>query len=273
MNQRIHRDSRGMALVAIVIVVVVVAALGGIGYSVMKKNDDKKTANSTTTAASKAVQDACNKLYDDKDLCKFSSSYSGKGPYVGTFTSTDKDGHSSTFTTSMDASGNSSTIITDGGKESSALISLNGDSYIKDETDGSWTKYPKSTDATTTADTNPTNDLKIITDDSTVTEDKRTTYKKLGTEACDTLTCFKYQVIDPAQPGTESIIWFGTKDYQLHKWSFKDADGSTNVGTFVYTAVTIKAPTPVKEAPSVPTQAEIDKMIQDATQGSGDSGN
>jgi len=266
MFKSIRRDSRGMAHMMIIMAVVVIAGVAAVGWYVMKKQDEKKTGSSSSLVTNKEAESACKKLYNDDDLCKFSSSYNGKGPYVGSFTTVDKDGKTSNFTTSLDASGNSSTVVSENGKESSAFISLNGDSYIKDESDGSWTKYPKSTETTkTTAETNPTSDLKVDTTESDKSVDQRIVYKKLGKEACGKDTCFKYQVIDPAAPNTESIVWFGTKDYQLHKWSFKDTDGSTNVGEFTYTTVTITAPSPVKEAPKVPTQAEIDQMIKDAT--------
>jgi len=243
-------------------IVVVLVAIGGVGYMVYK-NQKKSSSSASNTAATNAIGDECNKLYKDKDLCKFSSHYDIKGAYTATFTSTDKDGKATEFTSAVDGKDNSSTTTKEGGKESGAFIMLNGDTYMKDEGDGSWIKYPKGPDVPKT-DT-PTSNLKVdFKDEGTKPEASRITYKKLGKESCAKLNCFKYQVIDPAQPGTTSIIWFGDKDYTLHKWSFTDKDGSKSVGEFTFGAINITVPSPVKDAPSVPNAAELQNMIDQA---------
>ncbi len=267
--KKISKDERGIA--HIVMIVLVVLVLAGIGFAAWRVMGSKKSTNSASNtpaavvAANKEAEDACNKLYDDKDLCKFAS-YANltTESYRATFTNTDKDGKVTSFESSQDGKGNSSTISKEGNKEVGAFIMLNGDSYIKDPADGSWTKYPKGPEAPKD-DTKPTDDLKVdFKEEESKTTEKRVTYKKLGKEKCGNANCFKYQVIDPADPGSESIVWFGDKDYVLRKWSFKDKDGSTNVGEFTYTAVTISAPSPVKEAPAIPDQAEIQRQIEEA---------
>lgn len=263
MKLRVYKDDRGIAHLALVLALVLVLAVGGVGYYVYSK--DKKDKDLTgTTAANSEIENTCKELYDDKDLCKFSASYSGKGPYKATYAMTDKDGQTSTMIMELDSKGNSSTVTKDGDTEVAAFISLDGDTYIKDLTDGSWTKYPKS-ESDTSVSSEPTDDLKIDTTEKDKPEDQRITYKKLGKEACGNATCFKYQIIDPASTGDESIIWFGDKDYQLRKWSFKSGeDGSTSVGEFEYTSVTISAPSPVKDAPSVPSAAELQNLLDQA---------
>jgi uncharacterized protein (UPF0333 family) len=246
MKTRLYKDNRGIAHLAAILVVVIVLAVGGVGYYVYSKNKKDKGSNSTTVANSEVV-DACNKAYNDKDLCKFSGSYNAKGSYKATYINTDKDGNKSTLIVEADSKGNSSTITKDGDSEVAAYIFLDGEMYVKNLTDNSWTKYPKTENSASSVDSNPAENLNIDTSDSSSPDTERITYKKLGKEACGSETCFKYQVIDPSQPNTESIIWFSDKDYQLRKWSYKDADGATNVGEFSYTSVTINAPSPVKE--------------------------
>jgi outer membrane lipoprotein-sorting protein len=68
----------------------------------------------------------------------------------------------------------------------------------------------------------------------------------LGKEACGKLTCFKYQVIDSTAPATTQYLWFDTKDYMMQRWSFKDANSSSDM-VFTYQAVTIKAPSTVHD--------------------------
>ncbi len=248
-----QKDQRGVAhLVLAVIIVVVVAVIAFAGWKVMQNRNGGVAGSIANTLASAEAQAACNKLYDDKDLCKFTTSYNAKASYKATYITTDKDGKTSNMLMEQDGKENSSTVIKDNDKETSAFISLNGDTYLKDPTDGSWVKYPKSTSTDTPA---VSNDLKIDNTDEEAAkpEAQRITYKKLGKEKCGNATCFKYQIIDPSDTNTkESIVWFGDKDYQLRKWSYTGTDGAKNVGEFNYTGVTISAPSPVKEAPAVP---------------------
>lgn len=252
-----RHDSRGISHILIPILIILIVAVAGAGWYVYK--NQKNNSSSAGTAESKAAVDECNKLYSDKDLCKFAGNYNPTSSYKATFTDTSKDGKTTNMTMETDTKGNSSTTTSENGKETGAFISLNGDTYMKDMTDNSWIKYPKSPD---TPATTPTTDMKIdFKNEASKTPEQQISYKKLGKEACGNTTCFKYQVTDPSQPNTTSLIWFGTKDYQLHQWSFTDADGNKNVGTFNYVNVTIKAPTPVKDAAATPSAADIENML------------
>lgn len=252
----IRSDQQGIAhLLLIILVIVIVAVIGAAGWVVMKKNKtaSSNSAGTTTAAANSQVTSACKKLYNDTDLCKFTASWSDKQSYKATYTNVDAGGKTSVMLIEQDSKDNSALTSKDGNTVTMATITLNGDVYMKDMTDGSWTKYPKS--PSNPAATNPSSDLKFdATSEETKPTADRTTYKKLGKEKCGSATCFKYAVIDPTQPNVkESLIWFGDKDYQLHKWSFKDADGSSSTGEFTYTKVNITAPSPVKAAPTDPT--------------------
>jgi uncharacterized membrane protein len=249
------KNNQGNTLVIVIIAAIVLLIIGVAGWRVWSQHKNSTTTTTNNSAASNATVDACKKLYNDTDLCKFSGNYNPNASYKATFTTTDKDGKTTTMAIEADSKGNSSTTTSGTGTDSAAFVSLNGDTYIKDPTDNSWIKYPKSPN--TPAQTSPTTDLKIdFKDEAAKPQDQQITYKKLGKEACGKDTCLKYQVVDPSQPGTTSYIWIGTKDYQLHQWSFTDKDGSKNVGTFTYASVNIQAPSPVKVSPSatdVPT--------------------
>lgn len=270
MGVRKRSDERGIAALAIIGIIVLVVAVAGVGYMVLVKNNDKKTTTQSAevVAANAEAEKACKALYDDKDLCKFASNYDPNGAsYKATFTST-TDGKTSTFVIEADKSGNSSTVTKEGETETGAYISLNGDTYIKDPADGSWTKYPKSPDTPT--ESKPTDDIAVdFKDEETKAPEKRITYKKIGKEACGNDTCFKYQIIDPEQPGVESFIWFDDNDYVMRKYSTKEANGNYSEGTFEYTSVTITAPSPVKEAPAAPSAADIQQQIQQAQEAAG----
>lgn len=241
-----QRDSRGVFHpLMVVIIVVVLAAIGFAGWKVFssKNSNNKSSASSApATASNSAVETACNKELNDKVLCKFASHFSLASSYKATITSTDPSGTVSKMEMENDGKDNSSTVTKDGsGKETAAYISLNKSSYIKNEADGTWTKYTSSASSTTT---NPTSDIKVDTND--ITNNNTTSYKSLGTEKCGSLTCYKYQVIDSTTPDTTQYIWFDNKNYLIQRWSSKDANGTTDM-SFSYQSVNITVPSPVHD--------------------------
>ena len=130
----------------------------------------------------------------------------------------------------------------------------------------SWTKYSSGSAPSTT---NPSSDIKTEFSDTSTPADKRIQYKSMGKEKCGKLTCYKYQVVDPASAGTTNYVWFDTKDYRLQRWYGKDANG-TNDFVITYGSVKISTPSPVVDAsaPSAaggtPSQAEINAAMQQA---------
>jgi len=264
---KIQKNQAGLAhLVLIVLVVAVLAVIGLVGMRVMKKNKDTNSSASITGTAvkeDKQVEKACNDQLHDKNLCKFASHYSlDKVSYKATINSTSSDGNSLT-TMEVDGKDNSSMVISQGGKEASAFIYLNGASYIKDENDGSWTKYPAS-NTQDLKDSEPTKDIKIDTND--FTEKNTLTYKALGKEACGSLNCFKYQIVDSTSPKSQQFFWFDDKNYMMQRWSNKDDSGSMDM-TFSYQSITIKEPSPVHEF-SASNSADLNAAIQAAQQAS-----
>jgi outer membrane lipoprotein-sorting protein len=241
-------DQRGLAhLMLVVIIVVVVGGIGLVGWRVMSTQKDKNSSTKSSTVSSvvsdSAALAACLKEVNDKNLCKFASSYKMDGvAYHAKFTTTGSDG-TSTSEMDTDSKTNTSMTTTQGGKELMASISLNGTTYIKDEASNTWLKYPPADNSAPKTD-NPTSDVKV--DSSDITEKNTVTYKALGKEACGNLTCYKYQVVDTTQPKSEQFIWFDTKDYRLQRWTSKDDQGTTDM-TLTYKSVNIKAPSPVKD--------------------------
>ena len=255
----------GFAHVMIIMMVVVLAAIGGIGYMVMNKNKavTAKTG-SKSVVVDKAIADECNKQLKDKDFCKFASNYKGLETYKTTITSTSAEG---TATMNMSADGPDKTSISSltDGKESSAFITIGKTSYTKNIADGSWTSFTN--DAKTTETAEIKDDIKI--DDfsnAETSESNKTQYKKVGKEACGSLTCFKYQITDTTNKPSEDYIWFDTKDFMLRRWSSKTAEGTTTM-TFSYDNVKINVPSPIKETTTASgndatMQAEIDAAMK-----------
>jgi outer membrane lipoprotein-sorting protein len=259
---RFTRNQQGFSPIFIVLILVVVAAVGFAGWKVSQNQKDSTSGSGSTAALNSQAQDACLKEINDKNFCKFVGHFNLNASYAATITSTDSKGTVSKIELQSDSKSNSMMVTKDGsGNETGAFVTLNNASYIKDVASGTWTKY---TNSTTASDSNPTKDISIDTSD--ITEKNTVTYKSLGTEACGKLTCYKYQVVDTASPGTTQYIWFDTKNYQMQRWSSKDADGSTDM-VFTYKSVNITEPSPVKEASSAtsaPNAAEINAALQAA---------
>lgn len=234
--KRVGHNQSGIAHV--VIVLLVVAVLGGIGaagYIVMTKNKKASPEAALNTAVAKAAKEECKKL-DDKDLCKFFSSWELSKKYR--MSSTDPGGSKSVF----ELDGDKSRITMTGGEYSMDVITIDKTTYTK--AGDVWYKQ-----TIKTPDQDVAKDYKqdfAEPEESTETTEDKTTYKSLGKEACGNLTCFKYEVVDPAHADEKQFIWFDTKDYQLRKSRSETKDGVSEQ-TYEYTNVKISVPSPVKE--------------------------
>jgi hypothetical protein len=251
MGISLHKHQSGVAHLVIILVVVVLAVVGGAGYVVLSKNKDKISDASTKlidTAASKQLNSACIKEIDDKDFCRFASNWSLATNYTTVITTKGADG-TNVMKLETESSDKTSMTTTTDGKETAAYITIGKTSYTKDYTDNKWTKYT-STDTDSSADTDVKSEIKIddFTDSDTSTVAK-TEYKKIGKEACGNLTCFKYQIIDPDDQMNTQFIWFDDEDYLLRKYTGNTIDETFEM-VLSYTKVTVKEPSPVKEAPN-----------------------
>lgn len=233
--QKIKQDQQGIAhIVLILLVVVVLGAVGFAGYKVMKSKNNK----TVTTPAQKAAESECKK-FNDKDICKFISSWKINTKYR--MVSTDASGNKSTF----EIDGENTHIVTSGSLAFEIITIGKNTTYTK--AGDVWYKQtttPAEEQATTTA--TPKVDFKEpATTDATTTQ-SAPTYNKLGKEACGKFRCFKYQVVDPANPGEKSFIWFDDSQYQLRRTQIVTAEGTTDV-TFEYDNVKVGVPSPVKD--------------------------
>jgi hypothetical protein len=229
-----------------------------VGYKVSKNKDKTDASGSVAVISdSQAVKD-CLKIFNDKDLCKFTGNYAiDKLSYKMTLTSTSAEGNSTSIFLS-DGKGNTQMTSSISNQQSEAIF-VNNVSYLKDTTDGKWIKFAAN-DTSAPKETNPTSDIKI--DTKTENSDSKVTYKKLGKEKCGNRTCLKYQVIDPAQPNATSYFWFDTKDYRMQRYYFKDDKGTSDM-VITYISVKINAPSPTKDfSAGGMSQAEIEALQQ-----------
>lgn len=243
---KLSRDQRGVAHLALILLVVLV--VGGISFAGWRVSQQKNgTKNAETTATNdRAAEDACNKVFKDKDLCKFTGNYAiDKLSYKLTLNSSGDEGATTTIMLN-DGKGNSQvTSQTDG--QTTEFITLNNVSFMKDPADGQWWKFAANNSAAPKQE-NPVSDVKFNTmvDEAAST---KVSYKKLGKEKCGNLTCFKYQMVLSDQSNDIYYVWFDDKDYRMQHSYTKDAQGTSDM-VFEYTTVKISQPSPVKDFPA-----------------------
>lgn len=248
----------------LVIVAVLLIVIGG-GYFAYSKFGNSGEGTLLPSLSSSKLNSSCK--YNDPDLCKFVNNW--KEVKNLTMSSTDNSGGKTTTSTfKMEGEDKSQIIMSESGKESYNAITIGNTTYTKDYSDNKWFKY------TTKSEDIDDSDLNIDFDDKAEEVEDKTTYEKVGKEACGKFTCFKYKVIDPAVTDSTDYIWFDDKEYMLRKTRNESKDGTISEATYDYAKLSISEPSPVKEgdpysgltgsstsAPSTPAPASIPSSI------------
>ncbi|HJX59529.1 hypothetical protein A2V61_00405 [Candidatus Woesebacteria bacterium RBG_19FT_COMBO_47_8] len=131
----------------------------------------------------------------------------------------------------------------DGDKEISQMIIIGDTSYVKDYSDSKWWKQVSKPEEVMTEE-------KAATPDDIKQEFQKedpTLYKSLGTEACGSLSCHKYEQTFKDSPGTRTF-WFDTKKYLLRKETSAYGEFSNEI-EYSYDGISISAPSPTKDVP------------------------
>ena len=246
MAKSFQKNESGIANVLLaLLVVIVLAAIGAVAWKV---NDNRSTSS---ISINKEVQNKCTTAVNDELFCKFAGAFGNVGDYKVTVNSTDQTG-TSVLELANDSKGNSSMMVKVNGQEQGNTVVYSGVTYSKDYTDGQWFKFASS-------DTNKpaTVDLKkeFLTGDFKGDNGQKLEYKKIGTEKCDKLSCYKYQIVDSQKSTETDFIWFDTKDFLMRRATVSDSKTNTNVEmTITYESVTIALPSPTKDVPAAATQ-------------------
>ncbi len=217
---------------------ILVVILGAVGFFFFK--DLIMPAKGLT---GKVLNSNCK--LNDKDLCKFVSSFTGLDNMSAKSVTT-INGKKTESVIEIQGTDKSHITSSSNGKEESNYIAIGSTTYMKDYTDNKWWKSTVDTSTTSKEKTDWKAEFEKSVNDNT----DKTTYKKIGKEACGTLTCLKYQVIDPSITGSTEYIWFDTKNYALRKTLSETKEGVTTETTFSYDHINIVAPSPTKEMTS-----------------------
>ena len=210
--------------------------------------------------------------YQDAELCKFMNNWKQPTEYSMHSVMSSKSTPTMEFT-SMIKGEDSHTIMSESGKVTYDMITLAGADYMKDLKDEQWWKITKEK-----ASPIPEDLGKVeydFTEKMTEVEDK-TTYVRIGMEACGSSQCYKYQIVDPENQTTKEFIWFDNKDYLMRKMRSEEVGGDMAISEIEtkYEKVNITAPSPVKEgsaldvygAQSGMSKAEIEQLKKDQAQ-------
>ncbi len=227
----------------IALIVIVLGVIGFAGYTVAHKNSPKASTKTTTTNTSSeksATDTGCVATYHDANLCKFAAHANvDKMAYKATLTVTNDQGVSN-MALESDGKGNTSSTLTGNGQAINTVM-LNGASYMQMTAGGVWYEYPSGSNTPDTS-ANPASGMNLVLGAGI-------TYKPLGTEACGSLTCFKYQVTDTATPKVTQTAWFDNQHYLLREWKAVSTDtteGTVDMQLTYPSSVTISKPSPVQ---------------------------
>jgi hypothetical protein len=235
-----QRDERGIThLLLLVAGVGVLAVIFTAGYMVFNHSRNSgKDAVGLTTSFSRCL----SKNSNDSRICNFEKSYVpvSQAAYTADVSVTSPQGTLSNLTYSTDGKGDSDVEGASEGQQLSSIV-LSGATYIK-ISGSDWVEY-SSGSKNAPAQTDPTASMNIGAGQSNLS------YQYVDTEACGSLTCYKYNVSDKTQPNVTQDIWFDTASYKLREWSYHGSTGSTTM-TISYQPITITAPSQVKVIPA-----------------------
>jgi hypothetical protein len=242
----LRKQQQGMGhLLVVGLAILVVGVVGFAGWKVASKNSPKASTNATTTSNKTEVQAAttsCVATYHDANLCNAVSHFNtDKIAHEVTFTATGASGNG-TVMIKYDGKGNSSTTMT-GGSEAFNSITLDGNTYEQSSAGGVWYEYPSGTSSSSSSSStvsDPTSGMNLVLGSGN-------TYKPMGTVACGSMTCFKYEVVEASTPGTTTYVLFDNHDYLLRGLDATDSNSQTFDVTFSYpSSVVISKPSPVQ---------------------------
>lgn len=203
------------------------------------------------------VQQAATQLLSEADLAKISDPLVRKNLVAQanvrafrTVSSTNEKSAPGT-TTEIQINGTSigmHTITSIAGKNQEMII-LGDTTYVKDPSDNTWWKQVRDSQAST-AKTGPVNvpSLDEIKKEYTAKQEN-TVFKSLGTEACGTLTCYKYTETDGGDTTQVRTFWFDNKDFLTRKDEMSHGT-LTITNTYSYDNISVQAPSPTKDVPA-----------------------
>lgn len=247
-------DNKKPSSLVLLVVLVAVVLLGG-GYFMMNKGGK---VPALPGVGGLGLNSNCK--YNDPDLCKFlNKMMTGdfmKNGFSGNTTMTDKSGKKTL--SRIESQGEKMQMVTSvDSKETFNFIKIGDTTYMKDYSDGKWLKQVTPKVETTPGASQNFQQAGVEEFKNMFKEQEdKTTYKKIGKEACGSYNCFKYQIVNSDRTDTTEYIFFDDNAYMMRKTQSVTKDGTTTEFEFDYGPVNITEPSPVKSLPSVPAGTE-----------------
>ena len=203
------------------------------------------------------VQQAATSLLTDADLAKITDPLVRKNlvaqanvhAFRTVSSSNQKDMPSTTTDVQIDGTSVGMHTTTSIMGKTQEMIIIGDTTYVKDPTDNTWWKQVN----TTTATEKPGTSMKVpsldeIKQEYTSKQDN-TVFKALGTEACGSLTCYKYSETDNGDAASTRTFWFDNQQFLTRK--DETAHGSVTItNTYSYDNISVTAPSPTKDVPA-----------------------
>lgn len=245
------KNQKGFAPIILIVAVLVAAAVIGAGYVIINKGKPGTAGILPKVQLPGAVTLNANCKLNDPELCKYvnqagqMTSAFEKG-FSGKSVTTMKDGKKTESVWEMQGSKSHFQSLTDG-KEDANVIIIGNTTYTKDMADGKWFKYTAKTAGEESSANSlfDINQLKSTIEDAVKEGEDKATYKALGKAPCGNLTCFKYQIIEPALGETTTYLYFDDRQYMIRMMEATSSFGTTT-STFSYDPISINEPSPVK---------------------------
>jgi len=176
-----------------VVGILLVLAVGGFVFF------QKKSTPIVSPEIRKVQQEVVANCKYDADFCKYAANgiIAMSGGYTMTSEST-FNGKQSKMVLKSDGKGNTESVSSSGGKEEGSFISLDKTTYTKGPGETTWTEFPPVKDESGSPTTNAFNleGLKKELGDVTKNAMDSLIVKKVGTEACGTLTCSVFEMTE-----------------------------------------------------------------------------
>ncbi|HSX31844.1 MAG TPA: hypothetical protein VLF43_01155 [Candidatus Saccharimonadales bacterium] len=237
MKQALFKKQHGFSTMGIVVIVGIIL-VAGVGLIVIVTNSGKKPATSNGSTAAVIKNATCD--YSDEELCKFFTIRKKAAPHTLTYI-TGSGTAQNTMTIQLKDASTYSLKVTGAVPYETVTI---GDAYYVRGADGTWWK--RSIPADEADKYNPEVHDDLVEPSAKTVLNDRPYYEQQGQEACGNLTCLKYQMTDPSDPGNYTYVWFDTSEYKLRRLQNTGLANPFNA-TYTYGNVVVNAPTPVKD--------------------------
>jgi hypothetical protein len=234
-------------------VIVLALVLGGLGFAGYRDIWSQKSGLSDIVATTSPSNQGCDDT--DSKICKFQAGWKTPEYYS---VSSRKTSGGVTSQTTYATDGKKYQLLNGNGAPGDVIV-VDAVHYIKGS-DGVW--YKQTPDSSPLKDENPSANPAPGTGASV-----NASYRYLLTEPCQSLSCYKYEVVDTSSKDKQ-YIWFDTKDYQLRRTMTISPDGTVNDSTISYDKVVIQPPSDVQDNTLAP--AAMPAPSADATSPSAD---